>query len=199
MAVPALPHFAMPPMKAELREKAKAKRAELARRAAGSIGPAIAGNALPLIPAAARASVAAYAPIGDEADPMPLFEMLAARGHATGLPVTPGERAPLLFRRWQPGDALVPARFGLREPPASAPAFEPDMLLVPLLAFDRAGHRLGYGAGYYDRTLRTLRAKKPILAVGIAYAGQEVEALPAEPHDEKLDWIVTEREARKFA
>jgi len=173
------------------------KRAGLAREA-GNAGEQITRHTLLQVLLPAAGSVSAYAPMGDEADPIPLLEALAARGHPTGLPVTPRERAPLLFRRWAPGDELVPARFELREPPASAPVFEPDILLVPLLAFDRAGHRLGYGAGYYDRTLGALRAKKPILAVGVAYAGQEVDALPAEPHDEKLDWVVTEREARRF-
>lgn len=184
-------------MKSELREQAKAKRTELAR-SIGSVGAAIARNALARVPFTAGASISAYAPVGGEADPMPLFEALAARGHPTGLPVTPRERTPLLFRSWWPEDELVPARFGLREPLPSAPEFEPDILLVPLLAFDKAGHRLGYGAGYYDRTLRALRARRPTLAIGIAYAGQEVGALPAEPHDEKLDWVVTEREARQF-
>lgn len=173
------------------------KRAGLAVLA-GPVGAVIARNALAHVPIAASASVSAFAPMTDEADPIPLLEALAERGHPTGLPVTPRGRVPLEFRLWRSGEPRVPGQLGILEPTATAAAFEPDILLVPLLAFDRAGHRLGYGAGYFDRTLRELRAKKPILAIGIAYAGQEVDALPAEPHDEKLDWVVTEREARRF-
>jgi len=85
--------------------------------------------------------------------------------------------------------------FGIQEPTAAAPVLRPDLLLVPLLAFDRSGHRLGYGGGFYDRTLRALRADGAVLAVGIAYAGQEVDAVPVAEYDQPLNWIVTEREA----
>jgi len=176
----------------------RSERARLAR-AGGPIGAAIARVALVDLPAMAPgAAVSGYCPMGDEADPLPLLKALAARGHPTGLPVTPAARAPLIFRRWTPGEALVQARFGLSEPPPTAEVIEPSILLVPLLAFDRTGHRLGYGAGYYDRTLEKLRASRTILAVGIAYAGQEVDEVGAGPHDQKLDWVVTERGVRRF-
>jgi 5-formyltetrahydrofolate cyclo-ligase len=183
--------------KIELRAEMRAERARLAREV-GPIGEAIARHALAHVPFPTGAAVAGYAPMGDEADPLPLLKALVERGFLTGLPVTPAARVPLVFRRWAPGGALVPARFGLSEPPATAAAFEPTILLVPLLAFDRAGHRLGYGAGYYDRTLEKLRASRTILAVGIAYSGQEVDEVGAGPHDQKLAWIVTERAARRF-
>jgi 5-formyltetrahydrofolate cyclo-ligase len=183
--------------KIELRAQMRAERARLAREV-GPIGEAIARHALAHVPFPTGAGVAGYAPMGDEADPLPLLKALVERGHQTGLPVTPGGRVPLVFRRWAPGEALVPARFSLEEPPATAATFEPTILLVPLLAFDHDGHRLGYGAGYYDRTLEKLRASRAVLAIGIAFAGQEVDEAPAEPHDQKLDWVITERGARRF-
>ena len=99
---------------------------------------------------------------------------------------------PLRFRAWRPGDALRPGRFGTLEPPVEAAEVEPGVLFVPLAGFDRRGHRLGYGAGYYDGALARLRARGRVLAVGIAFAEQEVEAVPAEPHDERLDALVTD-------
>jgi 5-formyltetrahydrofolate cyclo-ligase len=183
--------------KVELRAQMRALRGRLAR-SAGPIGEAIARHALTNTPFPPSSAVAGYAPLGDEADPLPLLEALVAYGHQTGLPVTPAGRAALVFRRWAPGEALVAARFGLSEPPETAAIFEPTILLVPLLAFDRTGHRLGYGAGYYDRTLEKLRALRSVLAIGIAYSGQEVDEVGAGQHDERLDWIVTEREARRF-
>jgi 5-formyltetrahydrofolate cyclo-ligase len=183
--------------KSKLRAQIRAERARLAQEV-GAIGAAIARHALAHVPFPTGAAAAGYSPMGDEADPLPLLKALLERGHQTGLPVTPAGRAPLVFRRWAPGEPLVPARFGLSEPPATATTFEPTILLVPLLAFDCAGHRLGYGAGYYDRTLEKLRTSRSVLAIGIAYSGQEVDEVRAGPHDQKLDWIVTERGARRF-
>lgn len=128
-------------------------------------------------------------------DPRALMGELAARGHALGLPVVQGRGKPLLFRAWRRGDALVPGSLGIPAPGPDAAPLVPDLLLVPLLAFDREGFRLGHGAGYYDMTLAGLRAIGPVLAVGIAYAGQEIARVPREAHDEPLDWVVTEGEA----
>jgi 5-formyltetrahydrofolate cyclo-ligase family len=108
-------------------------------------------------------------------------------------PVSPPPCQPLAFRRWSPGDPLSDGPLGLREPPPDAPALDPDLLFVPLAAFDRAGHRLGYGAGYYDATLAARAAKRP-LAIGLAFSTQEVERVPAEPHDHPLAFVITERE-----
>ena len=103
-----------------------------------------------------------------------------------------------MFRRWRDGDEVDKGPFGVAEPKPSAEELCPDVLLVPLLAFDRAGYRLGYGGGYYDRTLRGLRALKPIIAIGVGFAAQEISATPRGPGDEPVDWIVTEIEAFKI-
>ncbi|HUY68366.1 MAG TPA: 5-formyltetrahydrofolate cyclo-ligase [Alphaproteobacteria bacterium] len=137
--------------------------------------------------------ISAYVARNAEMDALPLATALHARGHALCLPAAAGRDEPLRFRAFTPGDGLAPqGTMNLYEPLPAAPLCEPDVLIVPLLAFDGALHRLGYGGGHYDRTLAALRAQKPILAVGIAYACQEVPALPAEFFDARLDKIVTE-------
>jgi 5-formyltetrahydrofolate cyclo-ligase len=140
--------------------------------------------------------VAGYWPVGDELDPRPLLARLEAAGAAIALPQVAGNAAPLVFRRWSIAGGEVPpaGAHGIPAPGDEAPAIEPDILLVPLLAFDRAGWRLGSGLGYYDRTLAALRRRRAVRAVGFAYAGQEVAAVPHGEGDEVLDWIVTERE-----
>jgi 5-formyltetrahydrofolate cyclo-ligase len=126
---------------------------------------------------------------------LPALARYAVLGHAIALPVVVGRGKPLVFRRWRDGDDMDSGPFGIAEPKAAAEDLSPDVLLVPLLSFDRAGRRLGYGGGFYDRTLRRLRAQKPITAIGVAYAAQEVSETPHGPGDEQLNWIVTEREA----
>jgi len=138
--------------------------------------------------------VAAFLPIRDEPDAGPLLAALQAHGFATALPVVAGRSAPLAFRLWRAGEPLARGALGVPEPGAAAPLVEPDLLFVPLAAFDRRGHRIGYGAGHYDRALKLLRAKAPIRAIGVAYAVSEIDAAPDEPHDERLDFILTERE-----
>jgi 5-formyltetrahydrofolate cyclo-ligase len=134
------------------------------------------------------AIIAGYWPMGDEMDPRPLMLALASLGLALALPVTPPRGQPLTFRAWAPGGALRPGPVGTSEP-AEGALVNPDWLLVPLLAFDRAGRRLGYGGGYYDRTLAALPGAK---AIGIAYAGQEMPEVPAGPQDMRLPLIATE-------
>lgn len=143
----------------------------------------------------AGVAVSGYWPMPGEMDPRPLMEDMAVRGHPLCLPVVQGRGRPLLFRAWRRGDPLVPGALGILAPGSTAPSLVPGLLLVPLLAFDRQGFRLGHGAGYYDMTLAGLRAAGTVLAVGIAYAGQEVARVPREAHDEPLDWVVTEGEA----
>ena len=140
----------------------------------------------------AGALVAGTWPMGEEADPRPLLAALAERGHPLALPMVTAKASPLRFRRWSPGEALEKGPHGTHQPLASAPEVTPDILLVPLLAFDPEGHRLGYGGGYYDRTLEGLRAARKVLAIGLAFAAQQAEALPATAHDQRLDWIITE-------
>ena len=137
--------------------------------------------------------VSAFYPIGDEPDALALLGALADEGFSTALPVTL-RGMPLVFRNWRPGGATSPGPMNILEPLPEAGEVAPDMLFIPLSAFDRRGHRIGYGAGHYDRTLAALRAQGPICAVGVAYSVCEVEAVPDEAHDQRLDFILTERE-----
>lgn len=134
--------------------------------------------------------LAGYMPIRTEINPLPAMAEACAHG-PVGVPVITAEAQPLRFARWEPDMPMVAGPFGARIP-ETPEFFEPEILIVPLVAFDRAGGRLGYGGGFYDRTLETLRARRPTLAVGFAYAAQEAEALPLEPTDQPLDLIVTE-------
>jgi len=142
--------------------------------------------------------VSAFHPIREEPDTVALLGVLTAEGFATALPVVVGRNRYLAFRLWRPGEPTLVGRMGIPEPLESAEAVEPDLLFVPLACFDRSGHRIGYGAGYYDRSLARLRAMKRIHAVGVAYGVCEVAAVPYEAHDEALDVIVTERETFFF-
>lgn len=138
--------------------------------------------------------VAAFSTIGDEPDTAALIAGLQAHGFAVALPTAAGRSTPLVFRLWRAGEPLVRGPLGAPEPSEAAAAVDPDLLFVPLAAFDRRGHRIGYGAGHYDRALKRLRAAGPIRAVGVAYAAAEIDLAPDEPHDERLDFILTERE-----
>jgi len=162
--------------------------------ARGGDDPVVAGQALMALvlarcPPPAGAVVSGFWPLGDEIDIRPLMVALHERGHAIVLPVTPKRGLPLTFRVWRPGDVMVAERFGTMRPIGEERS--PDFLLVPLLAFDRRGGRLGYGAGYYDRTLSLLSHR---FALGCAFAAQEVAEVPTGPNDMRLDAVVTERE-----
>jgi 5-formyltetrahydrofolate cyclo-ligase len=126
------------------------------------------------------------------------MQKLAQAGAQLALPVVAGRGKSLIMRAWRPGEELAAGVWGLREPKPDAAEVEPDIVLVPLLAFDRAGHRIGYGAGYYDLTIAALRARKPITTIGVAFAAQEIAAVPATPHDARLDLVLTEHEAINF-
>jgi len=138
--------------------------------------------------------VSAFSSIADEISTRPLIEALHAAGFLVALPVTGKAGTPLVFRQWTPETSMVPGRMQIPEPPESAPVLVPDVLFVPLAAFDRRGHRIGYGAGFYDRTLAELRAQKEITAIGVAYAAQEVLYVPNDDHDQPLDFVVTEKD-----
>ena len=165
-------------------------RAAFAARLA-RIGPCLVREAAG---AGERLVTSLFWPIGSEPDVGPLAAALDAAGASLVLPVDWSPGSPLVYRRWAPGDRLAIGPMGIAEPLALAPAMQPDVLFVPLAAFDRRGHRLGYGAGNVDRTLTILRGSKRVRAIGIAFAAQEEPSLPIEPHDEPLDTIVTERE-----
>lgn len=175
-----------------MRREAMARRGEVAvpEDAAGQlIDNLLASGAVP-----EGAAVSGFWPIGSEIDLRPLLMALAGHGHAVALPVVVGRERPLVFRAWREGDAVAERQWGIREPLESAPEITPDALLVPLLAFDRAGYRLGYGGGFYDRTLEKLRARGGAIAIGAAWAAQEVPAVPHGAYDQPLDWMLTERE-----
>ncbi len=183
-------------LKAEMRKQQTAKRNALhsANADAGARLVAGAGAVLDFARArldAERLCVAGYVPIRSEIDPMPLLAACAKAGCTTCLPTTPKPGEALVFRAWQIGAPLVAGLYGTSEPPQDAPIRTPNLLLVPLLAFDGAGYRLGYGGGFYDRSLAGLRPRG-VVAVGIAYAGQEIPQVPRESHDAPLDGILTE-------
>jgi 5-formyltetrahydrofolate cyclo-ligase len=138
--------------------------------------------------------IAGYMAIHGEISVAPALAAFHARGHMLALPVVIGEGKPLIFRKWQPGAALEKGAYGIDVPPAAASEIIPDAVIVPLAAFDAEGHRLGYGAGYYDRTIPKMRAqKKEVLLIGAAYSQQQVEHIPVDEHDRKLDAVVTEK------
>lgn len=182
--------------KKELRAEALARRSRTAEAAGPKAALLIARRVLGDFVFMKGAIVAGYAAINSEADPFPLMAALANQGHPLCLPRT--EAGEIVFRAWKPGEPLIPGKMNVPEPAASAKERRPDLLIVPLLAFDSDGYRLGYGAGYYDRYLSEHRKKRSIRAIGIAYAGQHVESLPREPHDEPLDAVVTEERVWRF-
>ena len=143
--------------------------------------------------ALAGKTVAAYWPIREEIDIRPVLNGLTSRAAMPALPVMTGETQPLAFRRWSPEDALLPAAFGVREPDPASPEAVPDIVIVPLLGFDAAGNRIGYGGGYYDRTLNGLRRDRDVQAVGVAYDEQECEKIPVHAGDAPLDMVLTDR------
>lgn len=178
-----------PVLLAEL--KAEARKVALARRT--EMDPALGAALVPLVldhfPPPAGAIVSGFWPMGPEIDIRPLLLALHDRGHPIALPVTPRRGNPLHFRRWRPGDVLARGPLGTSQPSQEAEPLTPGFLLVPLLAFDRAGRRLGYGGGYYDRTLAALPGA---ISLGCAYACQELDEVPAGPEDARLTAIATE-------
>jgi 5-formyltetrahydrofolate cyclo-ligase len=185
--------------KIELRRSALAARNTVFAARGAAAGEALAAKVLQSLPSSAGKIIAGYWPIGSEIDLRPAMSGLHARGALMCMPIAGQRGDRLVFRRWAPGDRLEQGPFGTFHPSASAAALEPDVLLVPLLAFDSMGQRLGYGAGYYDRTLSTLRAAKPMSAWGIAFDEQETPHVPAEPTDAKLDGVITDKRLLLFA
>jgi 5-formyltetrahydrofolate cyclo-ligase len=180
-----------PHAKATLRAAALAARDALSDAQRVAAARVLARRGLP-VELAPGAIVAGYSPIRSELDPTPLMQKLAAEGARLALPVITARGQSLRFRVWHPGDRLLPGPLGILEPSPAAAEIVPDIVLVPLAAFDRTGHRIGYGAGHYDRTLAQLHKSKGFAAIGLAFAAQEVEAVPALQHDVPLDYVLTE-------
>ena len=179
-------------IKTNLRRAAKARRTAAAAEAPDA-GEGLCQALLAAVTFPKDVAVSAYWPMRDEIDPLPAMRALHARGHPVALPVMTGKDRPLIFRAWHPDQELVDGGFGTKMPPADAPEVQPQILLAPMLAFDGAGYRLGYGGGFYDRTLAKLRGLNSLTrGVGLAFAGQRVEALPRGRYDQPLDMIVTE-------
>lgn len=177
-----------------LESRSRAHEAALANPAQDT-GQALLGHFLDALTPSLGMAISGYWPVRGETDVMPLLSHLHRQGHPCGLPVMVGREKPLLFRQWHPGLEMKEAGFAIPVPDEDAPELVPDLLLVPLLAFDGEGYRLGYGGGYYDRTLAALRAvnSREPMAVGVAYAAQQCDHVPRHDGDQPLDMVVTER------
>jgi 5-formyltetrahydrofolate cyclo-ligase len=191
---------ALPPIpdhKAALRTAALALRDALPAAERQAAAEAIAGRAFP-VAIKPGMIVAGFSPMKTEINPIPLMRKLADAGAQLALPAIAGRGKPLLMRAWKFGDPFKAGQWGIREPVPEARQVDPDILIVPLACFDRAGHRIGYGAGYYDMTINALRAKKKVVAIGIGFAAQEIPKVPATERDARLDLVLTERETIDF-
>jgi 5-formyltetrahydrofolate cyclo-ligase len=183
--------------KIELRKTAFARRDALPAAERQAAAETIAARPFP-IPVKPSVIVSGFSPLKTEINPLPLMRKLAEAGAGLALPVVAGRGRPLIMRAYAFGQALNEGVWGIREPKDDAPEVDPDILIVPLAAFDRHGNRIGYGAGYYDMTINRLRSRKPVVAVGIAYAAQEVPEVPVTPRDARLDLVLTERDVIDF-
>ena len=177
--------------KGDLRTAMLARRAAIPAAERGRSARALGEIGLDWLPDAAGAIVSGFFSIGDELGTQRLLAALHSAGHPLCLPVMQARDKPLLFRAWAPGDAMATAVWGIQEPQALQPERHPAILLVPLLAVDVHGWRLGYGGGYYDRTLRQLRRDRRVLAVGLAFDEQVIDAVPHLDYDERVDWVLT--------
>ncbi|HEY0567405.1 MAG TPA: 5-formyltetrahydrofolate cyclo-ligase [Xanthobacteraceae bacterium] len=179
--------------KSALRLAALARRDALPAEERAAAAQTVAARTFP-VALPSGAIVSGYSPMKSEFNPVPLLRRLADAGAELALPVVAGRGKPLTMRAWRFGEPLAAGVWGIREPPPEAPEVLPDILLVPLAAFDRRGHRIGYGAGYYDMTISRLRALKDVTAIGLAFAAQEIDAVPYTTRDARLDLVLTERE-----
>jgi 5-formyltetrahydrofolate cyclo-ligase len=186
-------------IKAEAR-KAAAKTRKAAHDALKDTAPQLlAAQQFPLQPTLTSKVVSAFFPYKSEIDTRALLGRLAGEGWTTCLPIVIALGEPLIFRRWLPGQLTTPGMWDIPQPTDDAELVEPDVLLVPMMAFDKNGFRLGYGGGFYDRTLEVLRAKKTITAIGVAYSAQEVDSVPHDSHDQALDYVLTKKGFHKCA
>jgi 5-formyltetrahydrofolate cyclo-ligase len=179
-------------IKDRIRREAFARRDALDKDFRRAAARAIAERALVLPELQGIQPVGGYWPIGSEVDPRPLMRRLLKRGQDVALSQIMHPR--LSWRLWRPGDVLIKGGFGVREPGPDAPECFPVALLVPLAAFDRVCHRVGYGKGHFDRSIAALSEMHPLLTIGLAFSAQEIERVPGEEHDRALDLVVTEAE-----
>jgi 5-formyltetrahydrofolate cyclo-ligase len=177
--------------KSELRNATLAKRDAMPADERQRGGETIAARPFPLT-IAPGTIVSGFMPLKSEINPLPLMKVLAGAGAKLALPAIAGRGKPLIMRAYAFGDEFARGQWGIREPKPEQPEVFPDVLLVPLACFDRAGQRIGYGAGYYDMTIHRLRAMKKVIAVGVAFALQEIARVPATDRDERLDLVLTE-------
>jgi 5-formyltetrahydrofolate cyclo-ligase len=180
-------------VKARLRGEALARRDALPAQTRAAAGRAIAARPFP-VAVSPGMIVSGFMPLKSEISPIPLMRTLADAGAQLALPVVAGRGKPLIMRGFAFGQSLVAGVWGIREPGLEAPEVFPDIVIAPLLAFDRRGYRIGYGAGYYDMTIAALRAQKSIVALGVAFAAQEIAEVPRTSRDARLDLVLTERE-----
>ena len=181
-------------VKRKARSAASKRRAEAHEQLKDLAGAALAERGLPEGIGAVPGIISGFIPYKSEITTVPLMNRLRREGWRTCLPVVIAAGQPLVFRAWAPGEPLVPGVWDIPVPTEAAADVLPDVLLVPMLAFDRKGYRLGYGGGFYDRTLEKLRALKKVVAIGVAYHAQIAEDVPVGPHDAPLDYVMTERE-----
>jgi 5-formyltetrahydrofolate cyclo-ligase len=179
--------------KRRARTAANAARAQAHKVLGDRAGLMLAQHELPIARQGDITSVSGFYPYQAEINVLPLLARLVSEGWQTALPGVMAKGEPLTFRAWAPGEPTGRGIWDIHIPLETAPELQPDVLLVPMLAFDRRGYRLGYGGGFYDRTLAELRKLKPVTAIGVAYAEQELDEVPLAPYDEPLDWILTER------
>jgi 5-formyltetrahydrofolate cyclo-ligase len=185
------------PSKGDLRKSALDARDAMEEAARAAAGEKVATRGLPF-EMAPGAIVSGYSPIRSELNPVPLMHRLAGQGAKLALPAVLARGKSLMFRAWSPGDRLTMGPLGILEPSPAMAELIPDIMLVPLAAFDRLGHRIGYGAGHYDYTFAHLRKAKPVIGIGLAFAAQEIKAVPALSHDVALDYVLTERKTFDF-
>jgi 5-formyltetrahydrofolate cyclo-ligase len=179
--------------KSMLRERALALRDELPPAERAAAAEAIAARPLP-VKIVSGMIVSGFSPMKTEINPIPLMRKFAEAGAQLALPAIAGHGKPLVMRAWSFGEPLKAGQWGIREPLPAAKEVSPDILIVPLAAFDRRGHRIGYGAGYYDMTINALRDKKPVTAIGVAFATQEIREVPFTERDARLDIVLTQNE-----
>lgn len=184
--------------KSAMRERAKERRARLTAAERAAAARRLAAHGIDFLRMPLQAVVSGYMSLPDEISTGPIMGWLDAEGYPLAMPAMQGREKPLLFRAWAPGDDMEPKTWGIAEPLDDKPVLVPDVLFVPLLAFDAQGWRLGYGGGYFDRTLRALRSKRSIVAIGIGLDELEVDAVPHLDYDEPLDWILTPSGPRRL-